>query len=82
LRNCFRIFGFLGGIFWIFEENFLGGFFWEDFLGGILLEEFFGGNFFGRNSLFTLLNSVKLFEYDFAFCQDFVSMEGRRKEEF
>jgi hypothetical protein len=46
------IFGgfFLGGIF-------LGGFFWEDFLGG-----FFWEDFFGRNSLFILLKSAKLFE--------------------
>jgi hypothetical protein len=42
---------FLRGIFW--EK-----FFWEDFLGGIFL-----GGIFGRNSLFTLLRSAKLFEY-------------------
>ena len=50
----------------------MGGFFVEDFfgrifLGEIFLEDFFGriflGGIFGRNSLFTLLRSAKLFEY-------------------
>ena len=59
--------------------NFLGGIFWEDFLGG-----FFGEDFYGRISLFTLLKSAKLFESerDRCFCQDFVSMQGGRKENF
>ena len=61
MRNCLEFFwifpGFFGGIFWIFLEEFFGGFFWEDFLGGIFLEDFFG-----RNFLFTLLKSAKLFE--------------------
>ena len=51
-----------------------------------ILGEFFGRifweDFFGRNSLFTLIKAAKLFEYgrnlfvsqDFGFCQDFVSM--------
>ena len=33
-------------------------FFWRGFFGGFL------GEFFGRNSLFTLLKSAKLFEYE------------------
>jgi hypothetical protein len=51
---------FLGGFFWeeYFGRNFFGGFFWEDFFGRIFL-----GGIFGRNSLFTLLRSAKLFEY-------------------
>jgi hypothetical protein len=74
LSNCLNIFwifsGFLEGIFWIFLgffwEDFLGGFFWRIFLGGIFLGGLFGriflGGFSGRNSLFTLLESAKLFE--------------------
>ena len=60
----------MGGIF---GRNFLGKLFWEDFLGGIILggvfweeffwEEFFWEEFLGRNSLFTLLMSAKVFEY-------------------
>ena len=84
-RNCLEFFWIFGvkcfGILW---EDFLG----RNFLGGIFWENFFGRNFlrgiFGRNSLFTLL---KLFEYerdwfvcqDFGFCQDFVSMKGRKE---
>ena len=55
-------------IFWRnFWRNFLGGIFWEKFFGkiflaGIFLRGFFWGEeFFGRNSLFTLL---KLFDYE------------------
>ena len=51
---------FWEGIFWedFFVRNFVGEIFWEDFLGRIFL-----GGIFGRNSLFTLLRSAKLFEY-------------------
>ena len=65
---------FFGGIFW---KNFFGGSFWKKFLGGI-----FRRNFFGRNTLFTLLKSVKVFEYEWnlCFCQDFgvIIMPGRK----
>ena len=47
----------------IFLEDFFGGI----VFGGIFLEEILGriflGGIFGRNSLFTLLKSAKLFEY-------------------
>ena len=43
----------------IFGRNFLGGFFWDDFLGGFFWGGILWEEFFGRNSLFTLL---KLFE--------------------
>ena len=43
----------LFGFFLDFFGEFFGGFFWEDFLGGFI---------FGRNSLFILLKSAKLFE--------------------
>jgi hypothetical protein len=77
LRNCLKIFwifsGFLGGIFWIFLGFFLEDFFWRIFFGGFFWRIFLGG-FSGRNSLFTLLKSAKLFESerDWCFCQDFV----------
>ena len=73
LRNFFRIFlDFLEMIFWY-------GFSWRNFLG-----EFFWEEFFGRNSLFTLLKSAKVFEYEWnlCFCQDFGVMEGRKEVEF
>ena len=87
--NCLDFLEFFEGIFLVF--------FWWNSLGGIFRENFFGRNslggsfflgillkeFFGRNALFTLLKS-ELFEYerDLFVCQDFVSMEGRKKEEF
>ena len=61
--------------------NFLG-IFLDDFFGAIL-RNFFGEifleDFFGRNSLFTLL---KLFESerDGCFCQNFVSLEKEGKK--
>ena len=71
----------------MFLEKILGGFywdkfFWRNFLGGIFGGGIFWEEIFGRNSLFTLLKSAKLFEseMDWCFCQDFVSME--KKENF
>merc|ERR1712051_424897 len=67
--------GIFGGLFFYFSWIFFGGFFGrnsrENFFGRIFWE-----NFLGRNSLFTLLKSVKLFE--------FVNIlsESTRKEEF
>ena len=72
--------GILGGLFFYFSWIFFGGFFQEGFFGRNSWENFFGRifweNFLGRNSLFTLLKSVKLFE--------FVNIlsESTRKEEF
>ena len=71
-------FGILGGIF--------GEFFW-----GIFLEDFFGRIFwekyFGRNSLGGILclhcksqlSYLNLEGIDLDFCQDFVSMQGRKE---
>ena len=62
---------FFGGIFWryFFGRIFLGGFFWEDFL-----EEFFGRNY--------LVDFYKELMFLSKFWGNFVSMEGRRKEDF
>ena len=82
-----KLFGFFGDFLGIFV-----GFFWEIFwefirrifLGGFLFSFFwrnFLEDFLGRNSLFTLFKSAKLFESerDWCFCQDFVSMEKEGK---
>jgi hypothetical protein len=46
-----------------FLGNFLEEIFGRIFLGEIVLGEIVWKDFFGRNSLFTLLKSAKLFEY-------------------
>ena len=66
----------MGGIFWedFFWEDFLGGFFTEDFLGGFFWEEFFGRNY--------SVDFYKKLMFLSRFWGNFVSMEGRRKEDF
>ena len=55
LETSLKFFWIFSGIFWIFL-----GFLLKEFFGGLL--EDFWEDFFGRNSLFTLLKSAKLFE--------------------
>ena len=63
-----------------FLENFWS-IFLDDSFVGLFLERIFWEDFLGRNSLFTLLKSAKLFESerDWCFCQDFVSMEKEER---
>ena len=53
-------------------------------MGGFFRRNIFGRINFGRNSLFTLLKSAKVFEYEWnlCFCQDFGVMQGRKEVEF
>ena len=59
--------------------------FWRKFLEIVLGRNFCEGcfceEFFGRNTLFTSLTSVKVFEYEWnlCFCQDFGVMSGRKE---
>ena len=73
-----KILEFFGG------RNFLGGTLWENFFGKKIWGGFFRRNIFGSNSLFTLLKSAKVFEYEWnlCFCQDFGVMKGRKEVEF
>ena len=52
----------------------MGGFFWEDFFGRIFWEEFFVRNY--------LVDFYKELMFLSRFWGNFVSMEGRRKEDF
>ena len=60
----------MGKKFW---EDLLGRIFWEDFFGRIFWEEFFGSNY--------LVEIKKELMFLSRFWGNFVSMEGRRKEE-
>ena len=62
----------------------MGGFFRRNIFGRIIFGGVFWEEFFGSNSLFTLLKSAKVFEYEWnlCFCQDFGVMEGRKEVEF
>ena len=77
LEHFWKFFwNFFRGFFWrnilggIFGRNFWGGFFWEKFFD----RNFFREEFFGRNSLFTLLKSFE-YERDWFVCQNFGEMK-------
>ena len=91
LRSFWKFLGSLLRIFWeffggFFGRNFLEELFWRTFMEKIFGRNFFarvdfGRKFFRRNTLFTLLKSVKVFEYEWnlCFCQDFGVMPGRKE---
>ena len=49
-----------------------------NFLGEIFWEDFFWEQFFGSNSLGAILCCLNMEGIDLDFCQDFVSMPGRK----
>ena len=57
----------------------MGGIFLEEFFGRFFLGGFFGEEFFGRNYLVEINKELMFLS---RFWGNFVSMEGRRKEDF